>query len=191
MQFMPLIRVPVGSCLVLLAYPLFVCATYWTITSYFELDATTSQFSTYTYSFDYFTYTTIRTIKSGVSPTASPISISTEVDSYEQLTIVYVYLPVGAVAEDDIQTTTTFVEPNAITIYMEPLVYTAPAYCPTPFTVTTMVEVQVPTEVSDLVTPTSITTTIESFDYLYTEVTAYLPPSAVPTTAATTDDVYT
>lgn len=179
MQFMPLTRTPVTACLALMAYPLLVCATYWTVTSYFELDTSTSQFDTYT-----------RTVKPGVSPTVSPISVSTEVNSYEQLTIVYVYLPVGAVAEDDIQTTTTFVAQNAMTVYMEPLVYTAPASCPTPFTVTTMVEVQVPTEVSDLVTPTSITTSVANIGDLFIEVTAYLPPSAVPTTAATTDDVY-
>lgn len=115
---MPLNRAPAATCLVLLAYPLLVCATYWTVTSYFELDTTTSQIGTFTYSFDYFTYTTTRTIEPGVSPTISPISVSTDVNSYEELTIMYVYLPAGAVAEDDIQTTTTFVVQNAITVYM-------------------------------------------------------------------------
>ena len=189
MQFMSLTRVPVAFCLTLLAYPLLVCATYWTVSSYFEIDTTVSHFGTNTFSWDYFTYTTTRTVKSGVSPTVSPLSVSTEVVSYEQLTIVYVYLPAGVVAENDIQTTDSFVEPNAMTVYMEPLVYTAPASCPTSFTVTTMVEVQVPTQVTNLVTPTSITTTVASIDDL-TEVTAYLSMGAVPTTAAITDYVY-
>jgi hypothetical protein len=188
MQFMPATAFPA-----LLAYPLLVYATYWTVTSYYELETTISHFGTHTYSWDYFTDTTIRTVKSGVSPTVSPITASTEVYSYKQLTIVYVYLPAGAVAEADIETTatTTFVDSNAYTDYMEPLVYTAPASCPTPFTVTTMVAVHVPSEVTNRLTPTSITTTVLTYSDHFTEVTAYLPPNAVPTTAATTDYVYT
>ena len=185
-----ILRPPATACLALLAYPLLVCATYWTVSSYFEVDMTTSQLGTYTFSYDYITYTTTRTVKPGVSPTATPLSVSTEIVSDEQLTIVYVYLPAGSVAEDDIQTTIPFVDQNALTVYLEPLVYTAPSSCPTRFTVTTMAEVQVPTQVTNLVTPTSITTTVASINN-FTEVTAYLPMGAVPTTAATTDNVYT
>ena len=64
-------------------------------------------------------------------------------------------------------------------MYLEPLVYMAPVSCPTPFTFSTMV---VLSEVTNLVTPTSITTTVDSLGDQFTQVTAYLPPNAVPTT---------
>ena len=72
------------------------------------------------------------------------------------------------------------------TFYVEPVTYTAPASCPTPFTVETYKTVSVAPTAAATLTPTST-----ARGYLLTNyVTAYLPPGAVPVTAATTDYVY-
>jgi hypothetical protein len=188
MQLIPYSLGPAAACLALLVYLPLVCADFWTVTSYFEVQTTTSQYGTYTFQQDYDTYTITRTAKSGVSPTASPISVDTSTEIYEPVVIVEVYLPAGAVAETDIQTTQPpFSTNNEITVYMESVVYTAPASCPTHFTVSTIVQVDIPTEVTDQVTPTSRTTVI--YDSTYTVVTAFLSLNAAPA-ALPLNDVY-
>lgn len=184
---------PAAAYLALLLHPLLVDATFWTVTSYYEVVTTVSQFSTFTYSFDYLTYTNTLTVKPGVTPTASAVSVSTAVDTFEQLTIVYIYVAAGSVPEDDIITTTpSYSTVDIETIYVEPVVYTAPSSCPTPFTFSTYSQVILPTEVTSLVTPTSLTTTVIDFDSFLTEVTAYLAPTEVPPlTQVTTDFLYT
>jgi len=125
-----------------------------------------------------------------VTPTAQPVSSSSYVNTYEQLAIIYLYVPPGSVPESDIVTTRdTSLKPH--TVYVEPIVYTAPASCPKAFTVTTMTEVSVPSEAADRVTPTSYSTSVGPY-YGYTFVTAYLPPSAVPVgeEPTTSDFVY-
>jgi len=90
--------------------------------------------------------------------------------------------------ETDTSTTTfrTRTRATDTTIYVEPVTYTAPASCPTPFTVETVKEVSVPLTAAATLTPTST----ERGYYLTNYVTAYLPPGAIPATAATTDYVY-
>jgi hypothetical protein len=156
-----------------------VHASVWTATSYFQLSYSTSVYSFLTY-YDAYTFTRTETIESGVTPTAQPIASSSVVIS-EELTILYVYLPAGSVPESDIVTgfsINTSVEP--VTVYVEPIVYTAPASCPTPFTVATMTEVYIPPEVVDQVTPTAYSTSIDAGAGSFTQVTAYLSQGAVP-----------
>jgi hypothetical protein len=101
--------------------------------------------------------------------------------------VVEVYLPAGAVAETDIQTGPPSIVNHANTVYMEPVVYTAPAFCPTAFTVSTTVLVLIPPEVADQVTPTSVTTII--YGSTYTVVSAFLSLGAAPQ-ASQLDPVY-
>ncbi|PMD13095.1 hypothetical protein NA56DRAFT_652012 [Hyaloscypha hepaticicola] len=168
-----------------------VQASVWTATSYFQLSYSTSVYSFLTY-YDAYTFTSTETIESGVTPTAHPISSSSMVIS-EELTILYLYLPAGSVPESDIVTSfsiNTSVEP--LTVYVEPVVYTAPASCPTPFTVATVTEVYIPPEVTNQVTPTAYSTSIETGAGSFTQVTAYLSQGAVPInqTSATDNFIY-
>jgi len=181
--------------LILLTSARVVIATFWTVTEYYQLSLSTSQYKTYTDPLFLYTYTTSYPVKSGVTPTAAPVSSTTYTNRYEDLTEVTLYLPPGAVAESDLVTTTTRYTgaANAYTYFVEPVVYTAPASCPTPFTVTTQTQVYVPSQVTDRVSPTSTSTSVATYGDHYTYVTAYLPPSAVPlsTSAGTSDFVYT
>ncbi|PMD40981.1 hypothetical protein L207DRAFT_512385 [Hyaloscypha variabilis F] len=168
-----------------------VHASVWTATSYFQLSYSTSVYSFLTY-YDAYTFTSTETIESGVTPTAQPISSSSVVIS-EELTILYVYLPAGSVPESDIVTgfsINTSVEP--VTVYVEPIVYTAPASCPTPFTVATVTEVYIPPEVVNQVTPTAYSTSIDAGAGSFTQVTAYLSQGAVPInqTSVTNNFIY-
>jgi hypothetical protein len=168
-----------------------VNATFWTVTSYFQISLSTSQYGYGTYT-DAYTYTTTQTIRSGVTPAANPVSTSSYVYTYEDLTVIYLYVPPGSVPESDIVTTTTRdTSEKPYTVYVEPIVYTAPTSCPKAFTVATMTQVNIPSEVADRVTPTAYSTSVGAY-YSYTYVTAYLSPSAVPLDQepATSDFVY-
>lgn len=111
----------IAALLLLQASP--VLSTYWTVTSYYQLSMSTSHYGTYTDDVFYYTYTTTETVKSGVTPTGSAISTSSYVYTYDDLTVIYVYLAPGAVAQSDIVTTTSeFTVENRMTVYVEPIV---------------------------------------------------------------------
>src|SRR5215469_5828602 len=96
-----------------------VRATFWTVTSYFQISFSTSRYGTYTYAY---TYTTTQTVQTGVTPTAQPVSTSSYVNTYKQLTIIYLYVPPGSVPESDIVTTTTRdTSSKPYTVYVEPI----------------------------------------------------------------------
>ncbi|KFH41590.1 hypothetical protein ACRE_076840 [Hapsidospora chrysogenum ATCC 11550] len=173
----------------LLAGP--VMAVQWTVTSYYVVTETTSVWTAFEE-----TYMVTETfgLKSGVTPTAaSPISTYTSTDTFDDLKIVELYYDGSDVDESDIMTTTTYdydydYSPN--TYYVVPIEYTAPSSCATAFTVSTHTVINVPTEVADQVSPTTISTSIYSYDDgdAYTYITAYLPADQVPITVDTTSD---
>jgi hypothetical protein len=139
-----------------------------------------------------------RTVKPTVVPTATPTSVSTYYSTYADLEIEYQYFGLNAVAESDLvpepdfyasTTRTSLSVSSTITFYM-PVTMTAPASCPTPFTVTTTASVTVPSQVWSLITPSSKVdggVTTRGNYYAYSVQTWYLSAGAAPFT--TTSDV--
>jgi len=152
---------------------------YSTATSYYEVVPSTTVYSNQATPYTA-TYTSRYLIKSGVTPTATPISSTLSIDMYDFTPVRIIYVPAGAVADSDLETTTTT---RTHTYYYEPVTYTAPASCSNHFTYATFKSVSVPTESLASITPTST-------EYGYQAVTAYLSPGVVPVTAATTDYPY-
>jgi hypothetical protein len=143
------------------------------------------------------TYTDLRTVKPHVTPTAVPRSTSTYAQYYNDLQLVYQYFPIGAVAESDLvpeydySASRTSIETTSYISFSMPVVMTAPASCPTQFTVTTTASVSVPSMVYDQVTPSStvggsVSTRVGGDVYTY--ATWYLSAGAAPFT--TTSDYY-
>lgn len=168
-----------------------VRASFWTVTSNYEYQLTTS-----TYTFwstpDYYTGTTTRTISKGVTPTSTAVSSTTYSITYQDLEIVSVFYPPGAVEDSDLVPTGSIeYSARGDTIFLMPVTYTAPASCPTPFTYSTEEVVLPPTEVIDQITPSTVVT---DAPYTYATYTAmgyetwYLTPEAVPFT--TTEEYY-
>jgi hypothetical protein len=136
-----------------------------------------------------------------VTPTATPTSTSTSFSYYSDVEIVYHYYGQNAVALSDVEpeygdegystaiygSYTSGATPTT-TFYM-PVAMTAPASCPTQFTVTTTATVSIPSIVRDQVKPTSTVnagiTTHGSY-YTYSVETWYLSAGAAPFTS--TDD---
>ncbi|KAF2737421.1 hypothetical protein EJ04DRAFT_488070 [Polyplosphaeria fusca] len=138
-------------------------AYFWTVTSRFELSM-----STETYSFldesTYYTYTSTRTIVSGVTPTATVVSTTTYERSYMDILEVSAYYPPDSVKESDLvpedalfgdATTTT---DYTGTVFYMPVTYTAPATCTSQFTFSTDESVYIPTDVVDQIQPASVIT---------------------------------
>ncbi|KAH8662061.1 hypothetical protein BX600DRAFT_310424 [Xylariales sp. PMI_506] len=158
-------------------------ATYWTVTSYYVESLSVTVYDT---SYSY-TYTTTMTVEPGVSPTVSPTSTYTYSDDYEELTIIYLYLPQGGVSNDEILPETTIdYNFDDYTYWVEPTIYTAPASCPTPFTVTTMTTIDIPSEVTSLYSPTLVNSSVSG---TMTWHTAYLETNAI-TLAPSSDFIY-
>lgn len=139
-----------------------------------------------------------RTVKSTVTPTATPTSTSTSRSYYSDVEIVYHYYGQNAVALSDVEPEygdegySTALYPSytsgatpTTTFYM-PVTMTAPASCPTQFTVTTTASVSVPSIVRNQVKPTSTVnagiTTRGSY-YTYSVETWYLSAGAAPFTS--------
>lgn len=147
------------------------------------------------------TYTTTdrrRTVKPTVTPTATPTSTSTYYSTYADLEIVYQYYGLGAVAETDLiperdysaSRTSSLSVSSTISFFM-PVTMTAPASCPTQFTVTMTASVDVPSQVWAQITPSSTVdagvSTRGSY-YAYSVQTWYLSAGAAPFTS--TDNLY-
>jgi hypothetical protein len=119
-------------------------SAYWTATSRFVEQVTTSYYTwTYYSSVDTDTSTITRTIKNDVTPTVTPTSVSTPYSNYyDDLQLIYAYYPTGAAAESDLvpyydyyatgsSTSSGLVTYTSIDFSM-PVTMTAPASCPTP-----------------------------------------------------------
>jgi hypothetical protein len=165
-----------------------VRAAFWTVTSRFlySLDITTY---TYGSTEDYYTYTSTRTISPSITPTSAAVSTTTYHQTYNDLDVVSVFYPPGAVANSDLEPTDypNYSTPTRGTIFMMSVTYTAPASCTSSFTWATEEVVAVPTEVIDQVTPSTIVTEAPFTYSTYTAMgyeTWYLTPEAVPFTTS-------
>ncbi|KAK3346872.1 hypothetical protein B0T25DRAFT_592887 [Lasiosphaeria hispida] len=164
--------------LVTVAHLNFATATLWTVTSYIAVSVQLD-------------------VNPTATPTARPVSSSTSIENIYDVTVVYLYVPADKVPDSDLITTTTSYKRGVATYYQQPIIYTAPSSCPTPFTFSTYTNVYVLLHATQLVTPTSTASSIYTpstgtGDGKYTYITLYLPPSAVPLTRnPATDFVYT
>lgn len=140
---------------------------FWTYTSRFQYSVSTSLYTYRDGSVDTDLYTATRTIKSGVTPSVAPARTTTEpFYGYDSLQIIEAYYSPGAVAESDLSPTYSFGATTRTTTssmyvsteFRMPVTYTAPASCPTQFTISLNETVSVPTEVRDQVTPVTIIT---------------------------------
>ena len=178
-------------------------SAYWTYTSRFVDQVTQSPYTYMDGSVTTDTYTTTGTIKDGVTPTETPYSVYTSNDYYySNLQVVEAYYATGAVAESDIvpkstydydSTATVSATPTTVTgiAFSMPVTMTAPASCPTVFTVTTSASVTIPSQVTAQISPTSVDTSSSSTTYgntIYIFETWYLSASAAPFTS--TSDYY-
>ncbi len=165
-------------------------ASFYTVTSFYVITTTTSQYTlttcispcrTYTY-----TETTTVALNPTVTPTVSPTSSHTQTYAYDDLEVVSLYLPRGAVDTSDFSTwnpTSTDDNTAYIYAYAIPVTWTAPSSCPTPFTVTTLDAVYIPSQVTPYLTPTStISTTHRGLDTTHVNayITLILNPTAIP-----------
>jgi hypothetical protein len=160
-------------------------ASFWTVTQYYvegvssekaiETCTTTCRFYSYTYTYQ---------VEPTVTPTASPTSSTTSTSRYEtDVAIVKLFLPSGAVPASDMVTTTTYAYTyDTFISYVVPVTYTAPASCPTQFTVETFTSADIPSVVTPLLTPTS--TSISTYS-TYTWVSLFLATTAVPSSMYT------
>ncbi|KAF2119654.1 hypothetical protein BDV96DRAFT_567991 [Lophiotrema nucula] len=160
-------------------------ASFWTITSSYELSLSSGR---------YYTYTSTRTIKTSVTPASAAVSTSTYDRTYYDLEEIYVFYPPDSVEESELEpeyvygaTTTTDVSSSSYTgtIFLMPVTYTAPSTCSSQFTFSTDEVVYVPTEVIDQIHPTSIVTDPPSTYATYIAPgyeTWYLSEGAAPIT---------
>ncbi|KAK7416232.1 hypothetical protein QQZ08_012083 [Neonectria magnoliae] len=165
--------------------------TAWTVTSYYAVTVTTSAYSGYTDEWAQYTYTDTLTVKPTADVTASPVSTHTSVDTVYDIKRVEVYYDATDVDSSDFVPTTTYDDEYysthssaPYTYYYQEILYTAPASCPTSFTVKTYTNVYIPTEVVDQITPKSTTTRVSSYadGDRYTVVTVFLSEGEVSLT---------
>lgn len=163
-------------------FPLFSQAdsAFWTVTSRYQIQQAVETY-TFDSSEDLYTYSATRTISSGITPTATPVSTSIYADNVVETTILF-YTP-GAVAESDLEPI-SFATGSTRTYYefLMPIVYTAPATCSSNFAYTTTSDIYIPSGVKDQLRPTSIETGKPDFLYGATYVTEtwYLTEGATP-----------
>lgn len=190
---------PLTRTALLLLHAAIVRAAFWTVTSNYQYDLTTSAY-TYHYlsSVDIDVYTTTRTIEKGATPTGPALSTSTSYYSYQDIEYVSVFYPPGAVAQAQLLPETGVFDTttdDTSTVYYMPVTFTAPASCTSSFTWATTTPVAVPSAVIDQMKPTSTKTELGStYTYTYSTytgndyVTLFLTPGAVPIT--TSSDYY-
>ncbi|KAF2653591.1 hypothetical protein K491DRAFT_780166 [Lophiostoma macrostomum CBS 122681] len=170
-----------------------VRASFWTVTSNYELEMSTSTdiYDTDTY---YYTYSTTRTISKGVTPTSRAVSSETYYSTYADLEIISVFYPDNAVADSDLYPTDYLdYDPTGSvgTIFLMPVTYTAPSSCSSSFTFATNETVFPPSQVVDQLTPQTIITEAPYAYSTYTgaaDETWLLTKEAVPIT--TTAEYY-
>lgn len=167
----------------------YAAATFWTATSYIAVSKSVSQISSgCTLDSCFRTRTSHISLVSTATPTAaSTISRSSSTRRSSDITIVYVYVDAAQVPLQDLVTTRVPISLDSSPNYYVPIVYTAPASCPTPFTFTSHTRVFIPSEVTKQYTPISTATRIVTGSTTtVTYSTLYLPTSngamSLPTT---------
>jgi hypothetical protein len=178
-------------------------SAFWTVTSRYAAAASPSPY-TYTYNdgsveTEFYTGLT-RQVKSTVTPTATPLSTSRYVSSYDDVEDKYEWYGPNVFKDsdlepdnDDLYYSSTEISPSVSStiFYSMPVTMTAPSSCPTQFTVTTTASVSIPSAVRGQITPSSTIdggmSTMGSY-YTYTVQTWILNAGAAPFTS--TDDYY-
>ncbi|KAF3007623.1 hypothetical protein E8E13_008284 [Curvularia kusanoi] len=174
---------------------------FWTVTVR-EMDSVSFDAYTYARTTETYDYTYSRTIKPSVTPTVTPTYTTSTNAYYSNIELHVEYYPTGAVAESDLvplrtanyydysSTASSTRSVISSTTYYMPVTMTAPASCPTVFTVATQATVtDIPSLVTDQLKPTSTdvsTSTYRSYDIV--EATWYLTEGAAPFTS--TEDYY-
>jgi len=190
-------------------------ATFWTVTTWFVESSTTSTFTNCggPGKFCTLTDTVERTVAPDATPSAGASTISTT--SFDlthiDVTVIYIWLEHGSVPDSDllpeedpfgdsssITSSTSDPASNVYTKYQMPVVYTAPASCPTPFTYATYTRIDPPEEVTHLpafVSALSTSTSITTISYngaVWTEtyLNKYVESSAAPVTLTTLNELW-
>jgi hypothetical protein len=169
---------------------------FWTVTERL-MPSESTEITDYLGSTETYTQVNWRTIKNDVVPTVSPSSMYTITPKYSDYVMVTEYYSTGAIADSDLvpestglyTATEASATPTITSIeFSMPVVMTAPASCPTAFTVSTTVEVTVPSAVWSMIKPVSTisATTSTGEYYAYDYQTWLLSASAAPFTS--TDD---
>ncbi|KAL2256809.1 hypothetical protein VTK26DRAFT_1084 [Humicola hyalothermophila] len=134
----------------------------------------------------FITFTRTVSVSPDFTPTAEPISARTE--SYSAVVLVTIYVEADDLPSTALITTTptTTHNFNEITQFVISTTYTAPASCPTPFTLETIATVDVPVFARDHVTGTSTSTFVTSYTGAsttrrYTTVFHFIDPDIIPT----------
>lgn len=155
-----------------------------TTTAYVVVTTTTSR--------DYYadatsTITATRTVKSYYTPTGQhPLATSTYTNSFLDVEVVQLYLAPGSIEEYKLVNDGGFgLHPGGdggtSTYWIAPVTYTAPASCPTPFTVKTTATVPVAASQTGDVHPTSSKTYTGVWGPAVTMYLSAAPPGPAPT----------
>jgi len=167
-------------------------SAFWTVTNRVAAFPSPSLYTSANGGVRTYSYTEYRTVKPSVTINATPTSTSVN-NRYDDLQIVIQYYSVGAVSaesdlvpERDYSATSTTSTTTSI-VFSMPIVLSAPASCPTPYTVTATTTVDIPSQVWDQIKPTSTVSAGLSTmlrEYVYDKQTWYLSPGAAPYTAS-------
>lgn len=182
----------------LLALARLADAAQWTVTSYYAVSITT-----YSYTYRNYQYTTTRvytdsslySLKASATtlPASAAVSTVTLGDYDGDVETVRIYLPISAVPSSDLSVYGDDTDRSSryvYTYYVQPMAYSAPSSCPTPFTVTSSRTLSLPSAVAAQVTPTSTTSTVRDYGdgTLYTTVKAYIDKTYWPTGSSLSRD---
>lgn len=171
---------------------------FWTATVKY-MDWVSQEPYTYAGSTTTYSYTYTRTINPSVTPTLTPTYTSTYKSSYIDVEMHIEYYPTNAVADSDLVSTSTYdydyystrtasttaKETYSTTEYYMAVTMTAPASCPTVFTVATQAQITyIPSVVTPQLKPTSTeVSTSTGRSYVGEFATWYLPEGAAPFTS--------
>lgn len=159
-------------------------ASFYTVTSFIAVSTTTSKlYATCTTNCRVYTDTTYIDVNPTATPTAKPLSSTTYTDSYDDVEVVSVFVDAAAVPSSDLLLTTPTYNYGVYTNYVVPVTWTAPASCPTPFTVVTYTDYSPPYEVTGHLSAASTATSVYTYSSSHSTVTYFtyfLAPTAVP-----------
>ncbi|KAK4124085.1 hypothetical protein N657DRAFT_633240 [Parathielavia appendiculata] len=161
-------------------------ASFYTVTSYFALTETLSTRSTRTY-----TYTDTLTLyptPATATPTARAVSSSTYINTYYDVEIVSIFVAASDLPSSWLAATTEARDSGVFTNFAVSVTWTAPSSCPTPFTVETITNVNIPNDVEPyLSAPTTVTALMAGMTETYTYYTYILDRTQVPSTLIPTN----
>lgn len=167
-------------------------SAFWTYTSRLAAFPSPSLYTSANGVVRTYSYTETRTIKPTVTLSATPTSTTVFGRYYDDIQYVVQYYGIGAVsAESDLLPERDYSATTATTstsiVFSMPVVMSAPASCPTPYTVTATATVDIPSVVWDQIRPTStVSVGLSTYlrNYVYDVQTWYLSPGAAPFTAS-------